>query len=633
MRFLLLFALATFVSAADRPNILWLTWEDSSPHLGCYGDPIAVTPNFDALAKKGMRYKCAWSNAPVCAPARTCIISGRWAPANGAEHMRSEVPMPAGQKMFPQFLREAGYYCTNNAKEDYNLTKPDGVWDESSKNAHWKNRKDGQPFFAVFNHEKSHESQIRAKPHTLVHDPAQVKVPRYMPDTPEVRHDWAQHFDNVTTVDQQIAAKIKEVQDAGLGDDTIIFTFADHGTGMPRSKRWPYDSGLRVPFIVYFPEKWKHLAPKEYDVGGASERLISFIDLAPTMLSIAGIEAPDYFHGRAFAGSLQKDARKYAFGFRGRMDERIDMARSVTDGRYVYIRHFMPHLPEGQHVNYMFEQASTRVWYDLWTKNNLKNEYQEMFWRPKETEELYDLQKDPWETDNLVTDQSTSAVRRFMQVAMAQWMIETRDLGLVPEAERLAVSAGRSPADAFADEQVLPYRQTLKAALEATDRSFVEGDTSEPLLTNENPEIRYWGVTGLLMRGERCVPQALPKLAPLLDDKSPSVRVAAAEALAKFGSQDQQAKAWDVLLKSATPATGSAIEATEALNALDRLGDKAKPNKDKIAGLNLTPNESSPARTREYPKRLVEYLGTTLGFDVPKEKGEGKAKGKGRKKK
>ena len=556
MRFLSLLSLLSVWSfsaafSADKPNILWLTWEDSSPHLGCYGDPIAVTPNFDALAKKGMRYQRAWSNAPVCAPARTCIISGRWAPANGAEHMRSEVPMPTGHKMFPQFLREAGYYCTNNAKEDYNLTKPEGVWDESSKQAHWKNRKEGQPFFAIFNHEGTHESQIRAKNHTLIHDPAAVKVPRYMPDTPEVRHDWAQHFDNVTKVDGQIAAKIKEVQDAGLGEDTIIFSFADHGTGMPRSKRWPYDSGLRVPFICYFPEKWKHLAPKDYQAGGVSERLISFIDLAPTMLSLAGVAAPDYFHGRAFAGSLEKNAVGFSFGFRGRMDERIDMTRSVTDGRFVYIRHFMPHLPEGQHVAYMFEQASTRVWHDLFVKGQVKNEYQEMFWRRKESDELYDLQKDPWETDNLMLDRELDSVRTQLRLALSSWMIATRDLGLVPEAQRLATSAGKSPADAFASEDVLPYKTVLQGALDATDHSYPDGDTSEPLLPSKSPEVRYWGVTGLLMRGKDAIVKAHDKLVPLLTDSSPSVRVAAAEALAQYGDEGEQAKAWPVLLKSA----------------------------------------------------------------------------------
>jgi uncharacterized sulfatase len=630
LRFLLPLLLATTALAADRPNILWLVIEDSSPHFGCYGDKNAVTPNVDALAARGMKYNHAWSNAPVCAAARTCIITGRWAPSNGGEHMRSMVPMPTGQKLFPQFLREAGYYCTNNAKEDYNVEKPEGTWDESSKEAHWKNRKPGQPFFAVFNHEKSHESQIRATPHTLIHDPAKVIVPDYMPDTPEVRHDWAQHFDNLTTVDEQIQRKIKEVEDAGLAEDTIIFFYADHGTGMARSKRWPYNSGLQVPMVVYFPEKWKSLAPKEYAPGASSDRLVSFIDLGPTVLSIAGVQPPDYFHGTAFAGTRQQEGRGLAFGFRGRMDERIDMSRSVTDGRYVFIMHYLPQLPEGQHIGYMFQQASTRVWHDLFVQGDQLKPAQEAFWKPKPSEELYDLQNDPWETNNLVGNPDQNVTRARLSIGLGQWMVQTRDLGIVPEAQRLADSKGASPADVFASDTVLPQKEVLQAAIYAMDRSYVDGDTSEPMLAHANATARYWGVQGLLMRGKDVVLKARARLQELLTDTSPSVRVAAAEALGKYGDEAEQAKAWEVLLHSAVPMNGSSAEANEALNVIDRLGDKALPKKDLLAAIDLTAPKSDPERLSEYPKRMLEYLGTTLGFKPltePKPKG-GKKKGK-----
>ena len=633
MRSLLLaLAFATATLAADRPNILWLSWEDSSPHLGCYGDPNANTPNFDTLAKQGMRFERAWSNAPVCAPARTCIISGRWAPANGAEHMRSEVPMPDGMKMFPQFLREAGYYCTNNAKEDYNLIKPDGVWDESSKNAHWKNRKDGQPFFAVFNHEKTHESQIRAKPHTLIHDPAKVVIPRYMPDVPEVRHDWAQHFDNVTTVDEQIQKKIEEVRAAGLGDDTIIMTFADHGTGMPRSKRWPYDSGLRVPFIVFFPEKWKHLAPKDYQPGAASTRLISFIDLGPTVLSIAGIKPPDYMNGRAFAGQYPGEDRGFAFGFRGRMDERIDCTRSVTDGHFVYIRHFMPHLPEGQHVNYMFDQATTRVWYDLFKQDRL-DEVQDAFWKPKHTDELYDLQNDPWETNNLIFDQGKKYhfKREEMSFRLDEFLKEVRDLGIVPEAQRLQICAGKSPRDVFADDKVLPWAEVLEAAKTATNRMEIDGPTIGRLLSHPNSVIRYWGAIGCVMRGADFTKLQHDALAKLLTDEGVSTRIAAAETLANHGTDAEKAQAWDVLLACSDASKGSAIEATEALNVIDRLGDAAKPYKDKIAALPAKASDTSPARTKEYHNRMLLTLGESLGFQPQKGEPKERPNKKGKK--
>ena len=267
-------------AAGKGPNILWLTSEDHGPAMGCYGDTNARTPNVDALAAKGMIFTCAWSTAPVCAPARTAIISGLYPSSSGGLHMRSMVSLPADLKLYPQFLREAGYYCSNNSKEDYNVRKPAKLWDESSGKAHWKNRDVGQPFFAIFNSMKSHESEIRTRPHQQVADPAKVRVPAYHPDTPEVREDWAQYYDKVGEADA----------DAGLAADTIVFYYADHGSGMPRSKRWPSDSGLRVPLVVYFPEKWKHLAPREYQPGGKSDRLVSFVDLAPTLLSLAGIK-------------------------------------------------------------------------------------------------------------------------------------------------------------------------------------------------------------------------------------------------------------------------------------------------------------------------------------------------------
>jgi uncharacterized sulfatase len=288
----LLSALGANADAPKRPNILWLTSEDHGPHMGCYGDRYATTPNIDRLAARGVVYTHVWSNAPVCAPARTTIIAGLYATSTGGEHMRSLVPYPRDKKMFPQFLREAGYYCTNNAKEDYNLAKPGSVWDDSSAKAHWKNRKPGQPFFAVFNSLKSHESRLRVRPHKQVHDPARVRVPAYHPDTPEVRQDWAQYYDVVTLADADAGQRLEELERAGLTGDTIVFYYADHGSGMPRSKRWPYDSGLHVPLIVYIPEKWLALAAKDYKPGGKCDRLVSFVDLAPTVLSLAGIEPP-----------------------------------------------------------------------------------------------------------------------------------------------------------------------------------------------------------------------------------------------------------------------------------------------------------------------------------------------------
>lgn len=610
MRLLPLLAFLSAITslAADRPNILWLTAEDHGPHLGCYGDKYATTPNIDALAKKGMIFKRAWSCAPVCAPARTCIISGRWAPADGAEHMRSEVPLPAGHQMYPQLLREAGYYCTNNSKEDYNLKKPDNVWDESSKNGHWKNRKEGQPFFAIFNHEQTHESRIREKPHTLVHDLTQAPIPPYQPDTVEVRHDWAQYYDNLTTVDGLIAKRLKEIEDAGLAEDTIVFYYADHGAGMPRSKRWPYNSGLHMPLIVYFPEKWKYLAPKGYEAGAASSELVSFLDLAPTLLSIAGIETPAYMQGRAFAGKFAKLAPEFIHGFRGRMDERYDLVRSVTDGRHVYVRHYMPHLPYGQHLNYMFQQATTRVWHDLFAAGKT-TELQSRFWKEKPTEELYDLEADPWEIENLAGSMAHSAILDRLRTAHTDWMIKSRDLGFIPEAERLAMSQGRSPKDTFATDGAYPIHEVLVAASLASDRSKPDPAALAPLLDHSNASVRYWGVMGYRIRGEAAIRTNAPKIERLLGDSSASVRIVAAEVLASCAeSAAVLERCVKTLLGSANVEERPYFEAIEALNALDRLAPKLGKWKEQINALPDTAPKDVPGRLKEYCARLMQHI-------------------------
>ena len=257
-----LFVILTAVnsSAADKPNILWLTSEDHGPEMGCYGDELAVTPYVDALAKKGMLFDLAWSCAPVCAPARTTIITGMYPPSIGGQHMRSMVSLPEHVQFYPWYLKQAGYYTTNNSKQDYNVKKTEQGWDVSSNKAHYRNRGEGQPFFAIFNVTISHESKIRTRPHEKVLDPAKVRVPAYHPDNAESRQDWAQYYDIVSRADKLAGERLAELDQAGLTDDTIVFYYGDHGSGMSRSKRWPYNSGLSVPMVVFFPKKWEHLS-------------------------------------------------------------------------------------------------------------------------------------------------------------------------------------------------------------------------------------------------------------------------------------------------------------------------------------------------------------------------------------
>lgn len=608
---LLMFALACCLNgpsagAAELPNILWITCEDTGPELGCYGDTYANTPNLDQLAQRSLRYLTAWSNAPVCAPARTTIISGVYPTSTGSEHMRSEVRMPEFMKMYPQFLRERGYYCSNNNKEDYNLTKLGQVWDDSSGKAHWKNRPAGQPFFAIFNLTISHESQIRTRPHTLEHDPAQAPLPAYHPDTPEVRHDWAQYYDKVTAMDAQAGQRLRELADAGLAEDTIIFFYGDHGSGMPRSKRWPYDSGLHVPLIVHVPDKFRDVAPQDYRPGGTTDRLVAFVDLAPTLLSLTGIKPPDWMQGHAFLGRYEAAPQKYLFGFRGRMDERYDMVRSVRNQRYVYVRNYMPHLIYGQYVGYMFQTPTTQVWKALSDQGKLRPP-QTYFWEPKPTEELYDLQSDPDEVHNLAGSAEHQAMLNELRQAHREHVLAVRDAGFLSEAEMHRRAGDTSIYDLGHDRQRYPLEKILDMAQRATSRNPDELDDLCAGLNDADSGVRYWAAQGLLIRGQSAVVTARDDLRAALHDDSPTVRVVAARALGEYGSPEDLQFALSVLGETASPERNGAYASILALNAIDALGVKAASLRDLLKSL----PEKDPAaagRANGYVSRLLDKI-------------------------
>jgi uncharacterized sulfatase len=613
---LLSFAAALLASGGSlaaeepKPNILWLTSEDHGPHMGCYGDKYATTPNVDRLAAMGMIYTHAWSCAPVCAPARTTIISGMYPPSTGAEHMRSLVAYPRDKQMFPQLLRAAGYYCTNNAKEDYNLAKPGQVWDNSSARAHWRGRKPGQPFFAVFNSLKSHESQLRKRPHTQVHDPAKVRVPAYHPDTPEVRQDWAQYYDVVTEADADAGRHLKELADGGLAEDTIVFYYADHGSGMPRSKRTPCDSGLHVPLVVYIPAKFRHLAPPEYKPGGRSDRLVSFVDLAPTVLSLAGVKPPEWMQGHAFLGANVQSPQPFVYGFRGRMDERYDFVRSVTDGRHVYVRNYMPHKIYGQHVEYMFQTPTTRVWKKLHDEGKL-TPAQDLFWNTKPAEELYDLEKDPDEVVNLAASPAHQDLLNKLRQAQQDLALKIRDVGFLPEGEIHSRSEGSTPYDMGHDESRYPFRRVFEAAEQASglkpdvipqlQKAFQDGDSA----------VRYWAGLGILMRGKSGVEVARDELQAALKDHSPYVRVVAAEALGQHGGEADRKQGLAVLVELADAEKNGVFVSMAALNALDALGGKASPVADFIKKLPKQGKVPDP-RFAPFVPRLLEDLSAQL---------------------
>ena len=589
-----------------RPNILWITSEDHGPHMGCYGDTFATTPNVDKLAAKGMIYAHAWSCAPVCAPARTTLISGMYAQSTGGEHMRSLVPYPAGKQMFPQLLRAAGYYVSNNAKEDYNLAKPGKVWDDSSKRGHWRNRAAGQPFFAVFNSEKSHESKIRARPHTAIHDPAKVRVPPYHPDTPEVRRDWAQYYDIVSEADTDAGKLLAQLDADGLAEDTIVFYYGDHGSGMPRSKRWPYNSGLHVPLVVFIPEKFKDLRPPDYKAGGSSERLVSFVDFAPTLVSLVGVKPPDWMQGHAFLGKFIAPPQPCVHGFRGRMDERHDLVRSVTDGRYVYVRNYMPHLIYGQHLDYMWQTPTTPVWEKLHNEGKL-TPIQDAFWNRKPPEELYDLKNDPDEVKNLASSPAHSEIKAKLRKAQQEQAVRIRDVGFIPEGDRFARAKGTSPYDLGHDDSKYPLTQVLEAAELASMLEPGALPALKKAMTDPDSAVRYWGALGILMRGKPAVEAAHQELRAALKDSSPDVLITAAQALGQFGTDADLQEILPLLAKQADWSKHSVFSSMASLNSLDALGMKASPVASVIRSM-PTNGPAPDARFSSYVPRLVEDL-------------------------
>ena len=338
-----------------RPNILWISAEDISPDLGCYGDEYATTPTLDEFASQGAVYTRAFANAGVCAVARSCIITGMYPTAIGSQHMRSDVVPPPFVKCFPEYLRAAGYYTTNRSKTDYNFPAPPSAWDENGpKHRDWAGRAEGQPFFSVINLTVSHESKVRApdlraRMDELLgddrHDPAEVDLPPYIPDTPEARADRAQYYDVLTLLDREVKRILDRLAADGLADDTIVIFWGDHGVGLPRGKRWLYDSGLRVPLLV----RW----PGVVRPGTRMDELVSFVDFAPSMLTLAGVPAPGHMQGRAVFGPHRDEPREYVFAHRDRMDETYDLIRAVRDKRYKYVRNFFPERSRGQRLLYM----------------------------------------------------------------------------------------------------------------------------------------------------------------------------------------------------------------------------------------------------------------------------------------
>ena len=594
---------------AELPNILWIVSEDNSAFFtGCYGNSFATTPNIDRLAGEGFLYTHAYCPNAVSAPSRNTILTGVYSSSNGNENMRSNFTKSDIVRTYPEYLREAGYYCTNNSKTDYNTSSvdPNAIWDESSNKAHYKNRPEGKPFFAVFNSMISHESSIHRQIPTeeLRHDPAEVVLPPYHPDTPEMRHDWAQYYDKIEDMDAWVGTLLKELEESGLAKNTIVIYYGDNGGILARSKRFIYETGTQIPFIIRIPEKYKYLYPAKKP-GDKVDRLINFVDLVPTLLSIAGVPVPDYMQGDAFLGNQKTKDPEYTFMSRLRMDERYDMIRSVRDEKYRYIRNYMPFRIPMQHVDYLFNAPSAQSWEDAF-KAGKTNEIQSRYFFPKPVVELYDTENDPWEINNLADDPEYADVHDRMSKALDDWRLETRDVGVIPETEYETL-AGDLPMYDYLRSSSCPFEELIKAS----DLAVLGGPENlnefVEYLKNDNSAIRYWGATGLLILKEKAG-EAIPALLEASGDESGSVATLAAEALYGLGEKDAAIKAYINILSDTV--YYNMRDRNFALNSIDAIDIESPEMTTTVQKLYDEQSEgvSGFARYNFYDVLMSEYL-------------------------
>ncbi|MCF8261864.1 MAG: sulfatase-like hydrolase/transferase [Melioribacteraceae bacterium] len=565
----------SFQSKPDlRPNILWITSEDNSPFLGCYGDEYATTPNLDKFSKESIFYESAFANTPVCAPARFTILTGMYASSIGTENMRSRYNIPEFVKPLPILMREAGYYCTNPGKTDYNYnTNQENIYEDwnTSDKSFWnkgtyKDRKKGQPFFHITNITVSHESSAH-KPIKLKHDPNNLTLPPYHPDNESVRNDHANYYDKIEEMDAKVGKILDQLEKDGLAEDTIVFYYADHGGILCRSKRFLYDSGTRVPMIIRFPKKFQHFSPGK--PGSKTDRVISFVDLAPTLLNLAGMDIPKYIQGKAFLGNEQSAPSPYVFLFRGRMDERFDMMRAVRDKRFKYIRNYFPHRIYGQHLEYLWRANTTKIWEQEY-KAGRCNKSQSIFWESKPTEELFDTKSDPWEVNNLAENPDYENILLKMREANNQWVRKNKDAGFIPEGEMIE-RAGRIPIHDFIRNKNVPIEKIIETAEIAGDGDPTNLKLLIPRLDDSDSAVRFWAATGCVILGEK-VKSAIPKLKALLNDNSGDVAVTAAEALSLLG---ESKLSFSVLLEQLRNSNSKV--ALRSANVFEVLGDKAIP--------------------------------------------------------
>ncbi|MBM4025347.1 MAG: DUF229 domain-containing protein [Planctomycetes bacterium] len=546
----------------DRPNIVWLVTEDNSARwLRLYDEHGAPMPNIERLAAQGLVFNHAFCCGPVCSVARSTIISGCYAPRVGVQYHRREeaVPMPDGVKMFPYYLRRAGYYTTNCHKEDYNFRPAEKkeVWDESSAQASYRNRRPGQPFFHVQNYTWTHESSLHPGGMKNYYDktksdPASVKLAACHPDTETFRHAYARYLDRHMEVDEQMGRFLRQLEEDGLLEDTIIFYYGDHGEPLPRGKGYIYNYGLQIPMVVYVPPRWRHLAPAT--AGTRVDGFVQFIDLSATVLNLAGAEIPKGIDGKPFLGAgvapAELNARDLSFGYADRFDEKYDLVRTLRKGHFHYLRSYQPFNFDGLHNRYRYLQPAYQEWRDLYRAGKL-NAVQSQFFRPRPAECLFDLQADPDEVKNLAGDPAYADTLKEMRGLLQRQVKSMPDLSFIPEPVFLA--EGKDNPAAYGQKN----HAAIARLVDIADLSLIPFAQAESriarALGSDEPLERYWGLIVCSSFGRTAA--AFSERARELADADPAnlVRVRAAEFLGLTGHSDPRGFITKALERSTDP--------------------------------------------------------------------------------
>ncbi|MCE9631811.1 MAG: sulfatase-like hydrolase/transferase [Planctomycetia bacterium] len=613
------------VAAADRPNILWISAEDlSAGTLACYGG-AAHTPRLERLAADGLRFDAAFAAAPVCAPSRSAIITGMMPTTLGSLPMRCAATPPPHVVGFPSALRDAGYWCTNNAKTDYNLDRSfQPGWHESGRTAHWRTRPDPtQPFFAVFNLHVTHESMLFGDtpteatgglPDAARRSAAVIRVPPYYPDTAGIRRALAQRLELAAVLDIDVGRILDELAADGLTDDTIVFFWGDHGEGIPHGKRSLTEHGLRVPLVIHVPGKFhsKALLPDGRDPRGTTADLVSLLDLGPTVLQLAGVESPGWMEGRPFLGD-GSSARQLVIGARDRMDAPPGFGRTARDARFRYVRHFLPWLDGDDLPGYADGVAITGELRAARKAGGLPPGAAWFARTSRPAEELHDLVLDPDEVTDLTADPAHHTDLTRLREAVRGWMRETKDTGILPEPilRREARTVGSEwaifhpPAEPEIARAAARYDAILDIAWSVADEH--DATHFRTRLADPDPAVRYWAVAGTGWAATRGGNDPSAALAPRLADDEPTVRIATAQ--------------W--LLKAATPPSPDALATLAAetraddadvrlaaLVTIDEVGDAGRTLWRDAAGLTLRKDE-------EYARRIVERIRRKLAVAPP----------------